>query len=103
MKQQGKIKYVKQIIGDNVYIDKDCVINALKIGSNVQIGKSCVIGHRVQINDNVKILDNSILPPDTIVPPYTVYGGRPAQFIAELPESIGHVHKEFTQGYYNMF
>ena len=90
-------------IGDNVYIDKDCIVCALKIGNNVQIGKNCVIGHRAQINDNAKILDNSILPPDAIVPPYTVYGGRPAQFIAELPETIGIVHKEFTTNYYNMF
>ena len=90
-------------IGDNVYIDKDCIICALKIGNNVQIGKNCVIGHKVQIHDNCKILDNSILPPDTIVPPFTVYGGRPAQFIAELPETIGIVHKEFTTNYYNMF
>ena len=90
-------------IGDNVYIDRDCIISALKIGNCVQIGKSCVIGHRVQIHDNAKILDNSILPPDTIVPPYTVYGGRPAVFIAELPECIGLVHKEFTTQYYNSF
>lgn len=103
MKQQGKLKYAKMSIGDNVYIDKDCIVCALKIGNNVQIGKNCVIGHRAQIHDNTKILDNSILPPDAIVPPYTVYGGRPAQFIAELPETIGIVHKEFTTNYYNMF
>ena len=78
MKQQGRLKYTKMTIGDNVYIDKNCIICALKIGNNVQVGKNCVIGHRAQIHDCAKILDNSILPPDAIVPPYTVYGGRPA-------------------------
>ena len=103
VKQQGRLRYTKMVIGDNVYIDKDCIICAQKIGNNVQIGKNCVIGHRVQIHDNSKILDNSVLPPDTIVPPYTVYGGRPAQFIAELPESISTVHSEFAINYYNIF
>ena len=92
MKQQGRLKYVKMTIGDNVYIDKECVICASKIGNNVMIGKNCVIGHRATINDNAKILDGSIVAPDTHVPSYTVYGGKPAQFIAELPESIGNIH-----------
>ena len=47
MKQQGRYKYMKMSIGDHVYIDKDCIISALKIGNNVQIGRSCIIGHRV--------------------------------------------------------
>ena len=102
-KHQGRLKYAKMQIGDNVYIEKDCVICALKIGNNVQIGRNCIIGHRASINDNSKILDNSVLPPDTVVPPNCVYGGKPAQFIAELPESIGQIHKEFTTNYYNMF
>ena len=102
-KTQGRLKYSKMTIGDNVFIDKDNVIQALKIGNNVVIGKSCIIGQRSQIHDNAKILDNSILPPDTVVPPNTVYGGRPAQFIAELPESVGYMNKEFTTNYYNIF
>ena len=102
-KHQGRLKYTKMQIGDCVFIDRDCVVCALKIGNNVQIGKGCIIGHRAQIHDNSKILDNSILPPDTVVPPNTVYGGRPAQFIAELPESIGIVHREFCTNYYNSF
>lgn len=35
MKQQGRYKYMKMSIGDHVYIDKDCIISALKIGNNV--------------------------------------------------------------------
>mmetsp|Transcript_38970 Transcript_38970/g.59243 ORF Transcript_38970/g.59243 Transcript_38970/m.59243 type:complete len:95 (-) Transcript_38970:319-603(-) len=90
-------------IGDNVYIGEDSVVCAAKIGNNVLIGKNCVVGQRVTINDNVKILDNTIIPPDTSIPQFSVYGGKPARFIAELPESIGIIHREFTTSFYNMF
>lgn len=43
-KQQKGVKYVKMTIGDNVYIDKGSVIQALQIGNNVHIGKNCIIG-----------------------------------------------------------
>ena len=83
-----RFKYVKQKFGGCVYIDRGSIVSALRIGNNVHIGKNCIIGHRSIIKDNCKILDNSILPPDTIVPPFTVYGGRPAVYIGELPESF---------------
>ena len=87
-KQRGKLKYIGMDIGDNVYIDRGCVISAASIGSNVHIGKNCVIGHRVVIKDNTKILDNSVLAADTVVPPFTCFGGSPATFLGELPETI---------------
>ena len=101
-KQKG-LKYVQLSIGDNVYIDKASIVCALKIGNNVHIGKNCIIGHRSILRDNCKILDNSILPPDTIVPPFTVYGGRPATYIGELPETIGIIHKDLTNNFYKNF
>lgn len=89
MKDKTKqLKYAKQKIGSNVYIDKGSIISAAKIGSNVHIGKNCIVGHRSIIKDNCKILDDSVLPPDTVMPPFTVYGGRPAVYICELPESF---------------
>lgn len=30
-------------IGDHVFIEEDCVVNAAQIGSYVHIGKNCVI------------------------------------------------------------
>ena len=30
-------------IGDNVFIEEDCIVNAAQIGSNVYIGKNCII------------------------------------------------------------
>lgn len=83
-------------IGDNVYVDRGSIVCALKIGSNVYIGKNCVIGHRVVIKDNCKILDNSVVPSDTTIPPMTVFGGRPAIYVGELPETIGLIHKDLT-------
>ena len=79
-KQRGKLKYIGMDIGDNVYIDRGCVISAASIGSNMHIGKNFVIGLRVLIKDNTKILDNSVLPVDTVVPPFTCFGGSPATF-----------------------
>ena len=46
-KHQGRFKYQHMTIGDYVYMDKDCIVQALKIGNNVQIGKSCIIGQQV--------------------------------------------------------
>ncbi|TRY90756.1 hypothetical protein DNTS_004518 [Danionella cerebrum] len=38
-------------IGDHVFIEEDCVINAAQIGSYVHIGKNCVIGRRCVLKD----------------------------------------------------
>ena len=102
-KTKGKLKYVPLTFGDNVFIDKYTIVCALKIGNNVHIGKNCIIGHRCIIKDNCKIQDNSILAPDTVIPPYTVYGGKPATYLGELPETIGIIHKEITISYYKNF
>ena len=90
-------------IGNNVYIDRNCVISAASIGNNVHIGKNCVIGHRVVIKDNTKILDNSVLAADTVVPPFTCYGGSPATFLGELPETMMQVNIDLAKTYYKNF
>lgn len=100
---KGKMKYVNMNIGEHVYIDRQSVISALKIGNNVRIGKNVIIGHRSVIRDNCVILDDSILGPDTIVPPFTVFGGRPATMVGELAESVASMNKELTVNYYRSF
>ena len=102
-KTKGKLKYVQLSFGDYVFVDKNSIICAHKIGNNVHIGKNCIIGHRSILKDNCKILDNSILAADTVVPPFSVYGGRPATYIGELPETIGLIHKELSLNYYKNF
>ena len=90
-------------IGVHVTIEPQCVISAASIGSNVHIGKNCVIGHRVVIKDNVKILDDTVIPPDTNIPSFTVFGGRPAQFLGELTESISSINADLAKTYYRNF
>ena len=92
-KSKGKLKYNEMTIGDFVFIGARSIVVASKIGNCVEIGEDCVIGQRATIKDNCILLPNSIVPPEGVIPPFTVYGGRPAVFIAELPESTEEVHK----------
>lgn len=57
-------------IGDHVFIEDECVINAASIGSFVHIGKNSVIGRRCIIMDCSYILPNSVIPPETVIPSY---------------------------------
>lgn len=36
-------------IGDHVFIEEDCVVNAAQIGSYVHIGKNCVIVSAISV------------------------------------------------------
>jgi len=98
-----KLKYVRIKIGSYVYIDRGSIVSAGKIGNNVHIGKNCVIGHRTNIKDNVKILDNSVIPSDSVLPPFSVWGGRPALYMGELPESFDKFQQDFTITYFKNF
>lgn len=100
---RGHLKFISLNIGDNVFIDENCIISANKIGNNVYIGKNCIVSHRCVLKDNCRIEDNTILPPDTDVPPFTLYGGIPGRYIADMPESTPFIHSEITQGFYNRF
>ena len=91
-KLKGKLKYSELSIGDYVYLGKRSIISAGRIGNCVEIGDDCVIGQRAMIRDNCVLLPNSIVPPDSVIPPFAVYGGRPAIFIAELPETTQDIH-----------
>ena len=58
-------------IGDHVFIEDECVINAASIGSHVHIGKNSVIGRRCMIMDCSYILPNTVVPPETVIPSYS--------------------------------
>nr|XP_020660481.1 dynactin subunit 5 [Pogona vitticeps] len=90
-------------IGDHVFIEEDCVVNAAQIGSYVHIGKNCVIGRRCVLKDCCKILDNTVLPPETVVPPFTVFSGCPGLFSGELPECTQELMIDVTKTYYQKF
>eukprot|EP00914_Ancora_sagittata_P021771 GHVO01043270.1.p1 GENE.GHVO01043270.1~~GHVO01043270.1.p1 ORF type:complete len:198 (+),score=22.97 GHVO01043270.1:26-595(+) len=86
-KVKGQVVHLPLNIGDNVMIERGCEIGAASIGTNVKIGAGSQIGKRCIIKDNSVILPESVLAPDTVVPPLSVYGGAPAVFVGELPES----------------
>ena len=97
------MKFVPVEIGNHVFIDKNTIVQAMKIGSNVKIGRDCVIGQRVIIAENCIILDGSIIPPDTNISSFSVYGGKPALYVGELPESASIVQKDALVSYFNNF
>jgi len=98
---KGGIAFFPLNIGDHVMIEDDCVIIAASIGSYVHIGKNCVISRRCILKDCCLILDGSVLAPDTVVPPFTVFGGTPATFMYELPESFQELQRQRSIGYYD--
>ncbi|XP_070581369.1 dynactin subunit 5 isoform X2 [Ptychodera flava] len=90
-------------IGDHVFIEEDCVVNAAQVGSYVHIGKNCVIGRRCVLKDCCAIADNTVLPPETVVPPFTIFSGSPGVFTGELPECTQDLMVDVTKGYYQHF
>jgi dynactin 5 len=73
------------------------------IGNFVKIGKDCILGQRAVIGDNSIIMDNSIVSPDSYIAPFSVYGGKPAIYLGELPETFPLVQKETCQKYFENF
>ncbi|XP_071797419.1 dynactin subunit 5-like [Asterias amurensis] len=90
-------------IGDHVFIDEDCVVNAGQVGSYVHIGKNCVIGRKCVLKDCCAIADNTYLPPETVVPPFTLVSGSPGVVSGELPECTQDLMIDVTRGYYSHF
>lgn len=86
-----------------MFVDKNTIIQAMKIGNYSKIGKDCVIGQRVVIGECSVILDGSIVTADTQIAPYSVYGGKPATYMGELPESVPIVQKDACISFFNNF
>ena len=84
-------------------MDRGTIIEAMSIGNYVKIGRDCILGQRTMIGDNALILDNSIVCPDTYIAPYSVYGGKPAVYMGELPETFPLVQKESCQKFFENF
>lgn len=83
---KGSMVFFSLSIGDHVFIDRDCVVEASAVGSGVIIGRGCVVSKRCVIKDCVHLRPGTVLPPDTVVAPFSVYAGCPGQLVAELPE-----------------
>ena len=102
-KQNNQMKFVSVEIGNYVFVDKNTIIQAMKIGNYAKIGKDCIIGPRVTIGECAIILDGSIVTADSVIAPFSVYGGKPALYMGELPESAFIIHKEACISYFNNF
>lgn len=48
-RQNNQMKFVNVEIGNYVFVDKNTIIQAMKVGNYVKIGKDCIIGQRVTI------------------------------------------------------
>lgn len=48
-RQNSQMKFVPVEIGNYVFVDKNTIIQAMKVGNYSKIGKDCVIGQRVVI------------------------------------------------------
>uniref|UniRef100_UPI00358E9240 dynactin subunit 5 isoform X2 n=1 Tax=Myxine glutinosa TaxID=7769 RepID=UPI00358E9240 len=90
-------------IGDHVFIEEDCVVNAAQIGSFVHIGRGCVIGRRCVLKDCCRVLDGTVLPPETVVPPFTIFSGSPGVFTTELPDCTQELMTDVTKSFYQQF
>ena len=80
-KQNNQMKFVPVEIGNYVFIDKNTIIQAMKIGNYAKIGKDCILGPRVVVGESSIILDGSIVTADTNIAPFSVYGGKPALYM----------------------
>ncbi|KAK1218597.1 hypothetical protein PQX77_018713 [Marasmius sp. AFHP31] len=90
-------------VGDHVHIGANSVVEAATIGNHVEIGKNCVIGKFTIIKDCAKVADNTVVPANTVIPALALFGGSPARFIEDLPESTQDIVETFTKQYYTRF
>ncbi|XP_022913573.1 dynactin subunit 5 [Onthophagus taurus] len=97
------VAFFPLIMGDNVFIGENSVVNAAVVGSYVYIGKNCVIGRRCQLKDCCVIEDNAVIPPETVIPPFTRYKGNPGMQFGEVPECEMDLMIDFTRAYYKHF
>lgn len=65
------------------------MVQAASIGNFVQIGRGAVIGRFVVVKDHVRVLEGAVVPDWAVLPPGTVWGGRPARVLGDLPEGEG--------------
>ena len=91
-------------IGSSLFVGRNTkILGAKYVGTNVHIGHDVEIGQGCVIKDNVIIEDGSVLAPNTLVPPFSMYGGKPARFISELPLSVAQLFAERSRERYRKF
>ncbi|KAL7070409.1 hypothetical protein ACQ4LE_010313 [Meloidogyne hapla] len=69
--------------GEYIFIEKNCVIEAVFIGNYVHIGEGCIIGQSCVLKNCCYIKPNSVISPDTVIPPFSIVEGNPARVVGE--------------------
>jgi len=100
---KGNLVFFPTTIGDHVFIDDDCVIEAASIGSSVVIGKSSIIGKRCILKDCCVVEANSVVPADTVIAPFSVYAGHPARCVGALPDCFHYERRDDSMSCYDNF
>jgi len=102
--QDDDKEVVPMVLGSNLFIGSETkILGAKSVGTNVYLGNNVLIGRGCEIKDNVIILDGSVIADNTLVPPFSVYGGKPARFISELPLSVAELFAERSRERYRKF
>ncbi|CAK5073999.1 unnamed protein product [Meloidogyne enterolobii] len=89
--------------GDYVFIEKNCVIEAVYIGHYIHIGEGCIIGQSCVIKDCCYIKANSVISPDTIIPPFSIVEGNPARVVGEWILSATQLMTEVCQSFFDNY
>ncbi|CAI5439373.1 unnamed protein product [Caenorhabditis angaria] len=91
------------IIGDYVFMEEGCIVNASQIYSFVHLGARCILGNGCVIRECSRVLPGSVIPPDTIFPPFSTIGGSPARVIGNEPLCTENLMIEACTMYYENF
>uniref|UniRef100_A0A0N4ZWU2 Dynactin subunit 5 n=1 Tax=Parastrongyloides trichosuri TaxID=131310 RepID=A0A0N4ZWU2_PARTI len=100
--KKGLMVYTNQI-GDNVFIEENCIIMSIQMGAYVFVGKNSVIGRGVHIKECCQILPNTVIASNATFPPFSVIGGNPAKVVGETPKNFQYMMVEMTQEFYEKF
>uniref|UniRef100_A0A1I7TKR6 Dynactin subunit 5 n=1 Tax=Caenorhabditis tropicalis TaxID=1561998 RepID=A0A1I7TKR6_9PELO len=91
------------IIGDYVYIEEECVVNASQIFAFVHLGARAILGNGCVIRECSRVLPDTVVPPDAIFPPFSTIGGNPARVIGAEPLCTENLMTEALTMYYDNF
>ena len=88
---QRTFAYLPMTLGSNIFIGRNSIIEAARIGDCVIVSDDCIVSSRCILQDACILLPGTVLPPDTVVPPFTVYWGNPGREVAHLRLSEGYM------------
>ena len=70
-------------IGSKVNVGDGAVLQSCIVGDSVEIGKNCIIAEGAYVEPKSSLEDGSVVLPGHRIPANQIWGGNPAQFVAE--------------------